>query len=197
MVRRGAQRRQPPDDVCAARICPRRLTLTTTPRRFTSSAISTIRLPNAGPVRRPVVERRMADRTDESRPRIEIGHLSIRNSMASSTCEDQMKALLTGASSFTGLWFARALAERGIEVVAPLRGGLDSYSNSARHGCGNFRKVAQRRPRSNSVRRNFSNIGSHGLRHPVPPCRPSRGLSQRRTSTSTRSLRRTLGDSSP
>ena len=39
-----------------------------------------------------------------------------------------MKALLTGASSFSGLWFARALAERGVEVVPPLRGALDSYS---------------------------------------------------------------------
>jgi UDP-glucose 4-epimerase len=39
-----------------------------------------------------------------------------------------MKALLTGASSFTGLWFARALAERGVEVTAPLRGSLDAYS---------------------------------------------------------------------
>jgi nucleoside-diphosphate-sugar epimerase len=39
-----------------------------------------------------------------------------------------MKALLTGASSFSGLWFARALAERGIKVVAPLRRKLDDYS---------------------------------------------------------------------
>lgn len=39
-----------------------------------------------------------------------------------------MKALLTGASSFTGLWFARALTDRGIEVVAPLRGNPESYS---------------------------------------------------------------------
>ena len=39
-----------------------------------------------------------------------------------------MKALLTGASSFSGLWFARALAERGVEVVAPLRGDLNAYS---------------------------------------------------------------------
>ncbi len=38
-----------------------------------------------------------------------------------------MKALLTGASSFTGYWFARALAERGVEVVAPLRGPPDAY----------------------------------------------------------------------
>jgi UDP-glucose 4-epimerase len=39
-----------------------------------------------------------------------------------------MKVLLTGASSFSGLWFARALAERGVEVLAPLRGPLDAYS---------------------------------------------------------------------
>jgi UDP-glucose 4-epimerase len=39
-----------------------------------------------------------------------------------------MKALLTGASSFSGLWFARALAERGVEVIAPLRRGRNSYS---------------------------------------------------------------------
>jgi UDP-glucose 4-epimerase len=39
-----------------------------------------------------------------------------------------MKALLTGASSFSGLWFARALAERGVELIAPLRGGLNTYS---------------------------------------------------------------------
>jgi UDP-glucose 4-epimerase len=39
-----------------------------------------------------------------------------------------MKALLTGASSFSGFWFARALAERGVEGVAPLRGELGSYS---------------------------------------------------------------------
>ena len=35
-----------------------------------------------------------------------------------------MKILLTGASSFTGYWFARTLIEGGHEVVAPLRGGL-------------------------------------------------------------------------
>ena len=37
------------------------------------------------------------------------------------------KALLTGASSFTGSWIASALAERGAQVIAPLRG-------SAEHG---------------------------------------------------------------
>lgn len=37
-----------------------------------------------------------------------------------------MKILLTGASSFTGYWFARTLAAAGHELVAPLRGNLDS-----------------------------------------------------------------------
>lgn len=38
-----------------------------------------------------------------------------------------MKILLTGASSFTGLWFARALSKRGATVVAPIRGRLGGY----------------------------------------------------------------------
>jgi nucleoside-diphosphate-sugar epimerase len=39
-----------------------------------------------------------------------------------------VKILLTGASSFTGYWFARALAAAGHQVVAPLRGGQASYA---------------------------------------------------------------------
>jgi nucleoside-diphosphate-sugar epimerase len=35
-----------------------------------------------------------------------------------------MRVLLTGASSFTGLWFARALRAAGHEVVAPLRAAV-------------------------------------------------------------------------
>jgi len=38
-----------------------------------------------------------------------------------------MKLLLTGVSSFTGSWFAEALAAAGHEVVAPLRGTLAGY----------------------------------------------------------------------
>ena len=38
-----------------------------------------------------------------------------------------MRVLLTGASSFTGAWFARALHACGHQVVAPLRGPEGSY----------------------------------------------------------------------
>lgn len=39
-----------------------------------------------------------------------------------------MKVLLTGASAFTGLWFAEKLHAAGAEVVAPLKGAANSYS---------------------------------------------------------------------
>jgi UDP-glucose 4-epimerase len=38
-----------------------------------------------------------------------------------------MRVLLTGASSFTGYWFARELRQAGHEVVATFRGDADSY----------------------------------------------------------------------
>lgn len=41
-----------------------------------------------------------------------------------------MKILLTGASSFTGFWFARALAERGHTVYATFQGSRNSYDEA-------------------------------------------------------------------
>lgn len=41
-----------------------------------------------------------------------------------------MKILLTGASSFTGAWFAHELANSGNEVVATLRGRVNGYSGT-------------------------------------------------------------------
>jgi nucleoside-diphosphate-sugar epimerase len=43
-----------------------------------------------------------------------------------------MRVLLTGASSFTGYWFARALHAGGVHVVAPLRGTLAGYVEGPR-----------------------------------------------------------------
>ncbi len=43
-----------------------------------------------------------------------------------------MKVLLTGASSFTGLWFARSLAAAAHHVVAPLRRECDDYRTDIR-----------------------------------------------------------------
>ena len=43
-----------------------------------------------------------------------------------------MKVLLTGASSFTGYWFAWALNEAGVHVVAPLRDAVVNYRDGAR-----------------------------------------------------------------
>lgn len=43
-----------------------------------------------------------------------------------------MRILLTGASSFTGYWFARALHTAGHQVVAPLRQRLAAYGDGVR-----------------------------------------------------------------
>jgi len=43
-----------------------------------------------------------------------------------------MRILFTGASSFTGYWFAQRLSQAGHEVVCPLRGGLDGAGLRAR-----------------------------------------------------------------
>ncbi|WP_084241721.1 NAD-dependent epimerase/dehydratase family protein [Variovorax soli] len=43
-----------------------------------------------------------------------------------------MRILFTGGSSFTGLWFIKALNEAGHEVVAPLRGEPSDYAGGVR-----------------------------------------------------------------
>src|SRR5512138_529126 len=43
-----------------------------------------------------------------------------------------MRILFTGISSFTGCWFARALAAEGHEVVGALRGSVAQYEGVRR-----------------------------------------------------------------
>ena len=52
-----------------------------------------------------------------------------------------MRILLTGGSSFTGLWFARSLAARGHTVVAPLKGS--DYSELRGRRVAELRRVAE------------------------------------------------------
>ncbi len=54
-----------------------------------------------------------------------------------------MRILLTGASSFTGLWFARKLATAGHTVVAPLKGFLHEYSGLRSERVNQLSRVAE------------------------------------------------------
>lgn len=54
-----------------------------------------------------------------------------------------MRALLTGASSFTGAWFAHALTAAGIEVTATCRGRLDRYEGLARRRLDAVRRICR------------------------------------------------------
>lgn len=47
-----------------------------------------------------------------------------------------MKILFTGASSFTGFWFVKTLAEAGHEIVCPLRGAPGRYDGVRRQRVG-------------------------------------------------------------
>lgn len=49
------------------------------------------------------------------------------NLYKTSTFENLMRILFTGASSFTGMWFVKALEKTGHEVVAPLKNAESTY----------------------------------------------------------------------
>jgi len=54
-----------------------------------------------------------------------------------------MKILFTGASSFTGYWFVKSLAAVGHEVVCPLTGAVDRYTDGRRFRVDALAKVAR------------------------------------------------------
>jgi UDP-glucose 4-epimerase len=54
-----------------------------------------------------------------------------------------LRILLTGGSSFTGLWFARQLSMEGHTVVAPLKGALSEYSGLRGERVAELRRVVE------------------------------------------------------
>lgn len=54
-----------------------------------------------------------------------------------------MRVLLTGASSFTGLWFAETLHRNGYEIVAPLPRTQQTYEGIRAHRVEKLAKVAE------------------------------------------------------
>jgi UDP-glucose 4-epimerase len=54
-----------------------------------------------------------------------------------------MRILLTGASSFTGFWFARALGEAGHEVIAPLLQAQSDYDGIRAHRVAKLAAIAE------------------------------------------------------
>jgi nucleoside-diphosphate-sugar epimerase len=54
-----------------------------------------------------------------------------------------MKILFTGASSFTGYWFVKTLAEAGHEVICPLRGAPGHYDNIRKQRVGKLQSLCR------------------------------------------------------
>lgn len=73
-----------------------------------------------------------------------------------------MKVLLTGASSFTGYWFAKALADAGHEVVAPIRGSIASYAEGRALRVNALAKVADIRERVSFGDAAFTELAAAG-----------------------------------
>jgi UDP-glucose 4-epimerase len=59
-----------------------------------------------------------------------------------------MKILFTGASSFTGFWFVQNLARAGHEVVCPVTGDLENYTDSRRARVEQLKSVSRLVPQS-------------------------------------------------
>jgi UDP-glucose 4-epimerase len=73
-----------------------------------------------------------------------------------------LNVLLTGASSFSGFWFAKALAAAGATVVAPLRGVPGSYSGVRGERVRRLSEIAEIVPDIQFGDERFLNLVSHG-----------------------------------
>ena len=99
-----------------------------------------------------------------------------------------MKVLLTGASSFTGYWFAHALHAAGAHVVAPLRAAAASYAEGTR--AERVRRLGRRRRgRGRGAVRLGALPGSCEVRR-LRPSLPSRGAGRRLSQPGFRHRRR-------
>lgn len=73
-----------------------------------------------------------------------------------------MKVLLTGASSFSGFWFAKALVAAGATVVAPLRSVPGSYSGVRGERVRRLSEIAEIVPDVQFGDQRFLDLVSHG-----------------------------------
>ncbi len=91
-----------------------------------------------------------------------------------------MKVLLTGASSFTGYWFADRLHAAGAHVVAPLRGPAAGYTEGVRaervRRLQSVAEIVDDAPFGSPRFLDLARAG--GYRSLVPPCGAGRRLSQ-------------------
>jgi UDP-glucose 4-epimerase len=59
-----------------------------------------------------------------------------------------MKILFTGASSFTGFWFVKSLAQAGHEVICPVTGEMENYTDARRSRVDILKPLCRFVPRS-------------------------------------------------
>lgn len=69
-----------------------------------------------------------------------------------------MKILFTGASSFTGFWFVKALAAAGHDVTCPVTGTLDRYTDVRRQRVEQLRPLCRFIPEAPFGSENFINL---------------------------------------
>src|ERR1700744_725669 len=73
-----------------------------------------------------------------------------------------MKILFTGASSFTGFWFAKTLAAAAHEVICPLRGAIEKYDGVRKLRVEKLQSICRLIPQTPFGSENFFNLIRNG-----------------------------------